>query len=97
MITFVKAFKTEDGKTHATIEEAQRYEIASMLLEARPISVATSGDQQYSDVAQWMVENSTKIVDVLTTKPTSKPRARSINGGRKLRVSKSPTAKMEAA
>lgn len=90
MIEFVKAFKTEDGKTHTTIEDAQRHELSEMIKKT-PDEVNSP-----QSMAAWMLDNASRIVDILTTKKTSKPRARSINGGRKVRTVK-PTATPEAA
>lgn len=78
MIEFVKAFKTEDGKTHASIEEAQKHSL-SVLLE----------NVSAEETSSFLVRNRDKVVDILTTKKSSKPRARSINGGRKNRTAKS--------
>lgn len=73
MIEFTKAY-VANGKTFATLEEAQASEIAAMFS-------ATPG----ADPVVVVMENADKIVDVLTTKESSKPAARRINGGRKLR------------
>lgn len=57
-----------------TIVEAQTSELATLLNEV-PIS----------DVPGFLVRHSDQVVDILTMTPTSKPRARRINGGKKTR------------
>jgi hypothetical protein len=73
MITFTKAY-VANGKTFATLEQAQAAEIGA-------IFQATPG----ADPTVVVMENADKIVDVLTTKGDSRPKARALNGGRKPR------------
>ena len=75
MIEITKAFKASDGRVYDSIEGAQVGEIFAM-----DIPTTTS-----SDVARWIVANSCKIVDILTMKPSSRPKARKVNGGKKTR------------
>jgi hypothetical protein len=72
MIERTLAFKTTDASTFSELHEAQEHEIS--LLHA---DLAT--------VASMILEYSDKIVDILTTTPTSKPKARKIHGGTKTR------------
>lgn len=72
MITFTKSFKTLDNKIFASLEEAQIHEIASAL--------GYSAEEAKNILAKKDI-----LLDILTTKPTSKTRARSINGGTKRR------------
>lgn len=80
MITKVGAFKTSDGRTFETIEQAQQNEVEILL--------GVKDDKMPGTVAELsnlLMEHKDKLVDILTTTPSSKPRARSINGGRKKR------------
>lgn len=69
MIEFKKAYVV--GTTvYATLEEAQEAELVTF------IGVES---------AKRVMDNKVNVLDVLTTKPTSKPKARAINGGKKPR------------
>jgi hypothetical protein len=72
MITRTNAFQTSDDKTHATLEDAQKHELELI-----------SGHG--GDSVAWLMQNKEKILDILTTTTTSKPRARKVNGGKKQR------------
>lgn len=72
MITFVKAFKTTTGKTFEELAAAQEAELVQLF----PADVAAT-------VAQSIIANREKIIDILTTTPKSRPRGRRINGGHK--------------
>lgn len=88
MIEFTKAFKCSDGTTVATLEDAQRHELELLF---------KNESEQAARIATLLMENSEKVVDVLTTSATSKPRARKINGGTKTRKAKpTPPAPTEA-
>lgn len=85
MIEFVKAYKAKDGKTYASLQEAQVAELNSLL----PVS---PDDECYDVLASYreeiftnLVKNADAVVNILTTKPTSKHRARKLNGGSKKR------------
>jgi hypothetical protein len=79
MIEFTKGYKTSDGKLVATIAEAQLHELTTLLS-----GKVTQGEQS-TTVAKYILENKDKFVDILTTTATSKPKARSVNGGKKNR------------
>lgn len=80
MITRINAFTTSDGTTVATIEEAQVHELRILL--------GDSSGMKTEDLAKMILREKDKFVDVLTTTPKSKTRARSVNGGRKTRTPK---------
>lgn len=84
MLTFTKAYKTSDGQTFEAIDVAQAHEIEISLTANNDAHVR--GNAQL--IAEWIVANKDKLVDVLTTTATSKPSARKINGGRKTRKDK---------
>lgn len=77
MISLVKAFKSSDGKT---FEDVQKHELRIILND-------TAGATADS-VLDTLVEKKAQIIDILTTGPRSKTKARSINGGRKNRTPK---------
>lgn len=88
MITKTQAFQTSDNKTHASLEEAQKWEIA-ILGEATQLAAVGNNREE---VAKWILANAPKLLDILTTKSTSKPRARKVNGGTKKRTPTTPPA-----
>lgn len=75
MIERTNAFKVGD-KSFLTLVDAQRYELEELAtqLSGGPV------------VADWILANKTRILDILTTTNTSKPRARKVNGGTKRRA-----------
>jgi hypothetical protein len=81
MITFQKAF-ISNGKCFQTLKEAQQSEIKDILT---PSLNGVATDDTASYVAGVLVEQKDKIVSVLSMGPGSRPRARAINGGRKVR------------
>ena len=89
MIEFTKAFKTTDGETHASLEEAKRHELVNIFL-GQQLPESDQAKQDADNAAQTVLDAADKIVDILTTTATSKPRARKINGGSKPRKTKTP-------
>lgn len=85
MIQKTTSFKTTDGKVHASIEEAQKHELTEFI-----------GSVEFSNgvepVVIFLLKNRDKIVDLLTTKASSKLAARRINGGTKKRTAKPDAA-----
>lgn len=86
MITRMTGYTSSDGEMHATLAEAQFEELKILGLSATGFDV---DDADRS--AQFIVDNADKILDILSTTPTSKPKARSINGGKKVRKPKATT------
>lgn len=87
MITFTKAFLTSDERTFSTVEEAQRHEIALLLR-------FDESDLENAPILNSIMDSAEKIVDILTTTVSSKPKARKCNGGKKTRK---PTTEPTAA
>lgn len=81
MITPTKAYQTSDGKTHPTLDAAKTAELEIALLKPGQTCI-TAAD---------IVAQAEKVVDILTTGPESRPRARRVNGGRKPRKPKVET------
>ncbi len=77
MIEFTKSYKTADGNVFGSIEDAQRHEVASIFTKT-PFSTA-------AEAAEIVLNNKTILVDILTTTPNSKPKARTTHGGKKNR------------
>lgn len=96
MIIKTTSYQTSDGSIHPTIEAAQQHELAEFLKGTE----AFDPDSDFNNIANKMVVQSEKLVDILTMKPSSRPKARKANGAtRKPRTPKpaetnsaSPTA-----
>jgi hypothetical protein len=74
MIQFTKSYKTGDGQVFGSIEEAQIHELMLALDHVLDI-----------DDIKTIMTKKNLVVDILTTTPNSKPKARSLNGGTKKR------------
>lgn len=72
-------FRTDGGGEFDNLSDAQAFELTNLLT----VSVET---------AERIVEHSIQVMDILTTTPTSKPRARKVNGGTKTRKTASTPA-----
>lgn len=80
-ITFGRAY-VANGKTYATLRAAQESELTEMIRA----EITESGEGTTPEaIAALLVTCGDRVIDVLTTKENSKPRARAINGGRKTR------------
>lgn len=86
MIEFINAVSTSDGKVHNTLEEAQVHELTAAIID----SGITVDPSACAEIAQRLVISKEKVIDILTTTKTSRPKARKINGGRKARKSETP-------
>jgi hypothetical protein len=80
MIEFTKSFKVGD-KVFATMEEAQMEELTLLFDFASEPIVSTR-------ILQSFIKNKERVVDILTTKAGSLPKARKVNGGTKKRAAK---------
>ena len=77
MIEFTKSYKTADGQVFGSIEDAQVHEV-EVLFEKNPFDTP-------KDAAAIVLKNKTVLIDILTTTPNSKPKARTTHGGTKTR------------
>ena len=68
-------------QSFATLAEAQKCELATL--------APTDGTRE--SLPDWLISNASAIVDILTTTATSKPKARKIHGGTKVRKAKTST------
>jgi hypothetical protein len=78
MIRPVKAYTDSKGITHPDLPTAQAAEIRLLLED----------NTDPTNTASYIVANSDKFIDVLTTTETSRPAARRVNGGKKPRKAK---------
>jgi hypothetical protein len=83
MIEFTKSYKTDDGQLFDSIDEAQIHELESFLALLNAEMKGNSPTKL--DVAGYILKNKGVFIDILTTTPNSKPKARSIHGGTKNR------------
>ena len=86
MIEFTKSYKTADGQVFGSIEAAQVHEVEATLTKLIT-NLGPNAVKSFpaADVARMIVAEADTIVDILTTTPNSKPKARKINGGSKAR------------
>lgn len=76
MIERTNAFKV-GTQGFLTLEDAQKYELRQLI----PNPASAGADL----TIDWIISNKNKILDILTTTPSSKTKARKINGGKKSR------------
>lgn len=76
MITRTAAFQTSDEQTHVSLEAAQKHELGLLLKSCGDCIAHVS----------VLVAHAETVIDILSTTPTSKTRARKANGGSKKRV-----------
>jgi hypothetical protein len=91
MIEFTKAYRTSDGSTYGTIEDAQKHEINRLLDDGE-----RTEPLDFIPIVEWVVKNKDRLLDILTTKATSRPKARKINGGSKKRKEAAETTQATA-
>jgi hypothetical protein len=84
MIEFTKSYKTADGQVFGTIEEAQLHAIGDIFEDPKN-SQAPSLKGHGPEIATVILSNKGMLIDVLTTTPKSKPKARASHGGTKNR------------
>ena len=93
MIEFTKSYKTADGEVFATLEEAKRHELVIALRKINiPLVIALQkpnippgANISMDDVAMLVLKAQDEIIDILTMSPKSKPKARKLHGGTKVR------------
>lgn len=91
MIEKTTAFKSGDD-LYETLEGAQAHFIGSIILQRIKAELERQSDEKplsapelAAVVADELITNKDRVVDVLTTSANSKPKARKINGGTKRR------------
>lgn len=101
MISKTKAYTSSDGQVHATLEAAQRAELTAIF----GVYLREAGGQEKiwpsEAIVNTIFANADKIKDVLTTRATSRPAARSVNGaarkGKPVKQAAEKFAKMREA
>src|SRR5262245_39439643 len=83
MIEKVISYRASDGAIFATLEQVKEHELC-LLLAGKVTSEGIAVDC----AAHKLVENGSKVIDILSTGPKSIPKARAINGGTKKRKAK---------
>lgn len=94
MILKTLSYQTSDGSIHPTIESAQKYEAYTLMKE---MDLAVAPDEQV--IVDFLFAHKDKLIDILTMKASSKPKARKINGAAKKRTPKNeqPQTQIEPA
>ena len=87
MITWFFGPQTSDGTKHETLEEAKVWQLGLLLNDGKP------PHDTVHELCRKLVERSDNAVDILTTTASSRPKARKIHGGRKLRKVKAESLK----
>lgn len=92
MIEFCRAFKVGTGdnaKTFSTLKEAQREGLKTLVTKfdaTFPDNDAVRASIEI--VLNMILSNTDAVIDILTTTATSRPKGRSVNGGKKPRKAK---------
>lgn len=73
------AFTASDGSLCATLEEAQRHELALLVVNQAKL-VDDAVRQQAVEFSHFVQANSEAVLDILTTGPRSRPAARKSKG-----------------
>lgn len=82
MIERTNAFKVGD-QSFLTLVDAQKHELVTLLRGENNSNLG--GDWSLDGIVSWLLDNKSKVVDILTITPTSKVRARKVHGGTKKR------------
>lgn len=82
MIEFTRSYKTGDGQVFGTIVEAQAHELVALMKSS---DLTDNGAEA---VAQFLIAQKESVLDILTMTPNSKPKARKMHGGTKVRTKK---------
>ena len=87
MINFTKSYKTSDNQVFTSIDEAKIHELETLFTNINLTHGSTVGSGLATEIAKFIMDKKDIIVDILTTNPNSKPKARVIHGGTKKRPS----------
>jgi hypothetical protein len=72
------AFTASDGSMHATVEAAQHHEMRALIRECN--GTADVENEHLDAIADDIINNADKVLDILTTGPRSRPGARKSKG-----------------
>lgn len=88
MIAKTSAYKTSDDKTFENLQCAQEHELELLLRNAGPIV-----HEDLPTICARIVAESARVLDILSTRANSRPKARTVNGAtRKKRTPRTDTA-----
>ncbi len=73
MISKIHAFQTSDNQTFSTIEAARAHELEIFITSKGQVPTEPNG------VAEFLIINAEKVMDLLSTKANSRPAARKVN------------------
>lgn len=86
MITKANGYQSSDGAFHKTLEDAQKSELKTLFFTTDRGENTDDDPWLVDEIANEILKSSNKIIDILTMKPNSLPKARKINGGTKKRT-----------
>lgn len=90
MIIKTTAFQVGDNH-YGTLEEAKQASMLQLFSEEDPATGSGSinaPNWSASEICSFIIDNSEKIIDILTTTEKSRPKARKVNGAVRTRKSK---------
>jgi len=92
MITKQKAlFYFVGDRSFKSLADAQKFDLAKLVPDCSPeFEVCNEPRVRADKIADWLLKNSVQIVDILTTTPTSRAKARKNNGATRKRRSITP-------
>lgn len=87
------------GQFFKSLEDAQKADLAALVPDASPVlGMCDDPKLRRAEIVEFILANSTAIVDILTTTPTSRLKARKSHGAvRKPRTPKTQTPKEGSA
>lgn len=88
MITKATGYQSSDGTFHTSLVDAQTHEVENVICKALNAAELTADENQIGAMSKNVMAHSSVLVDILTMKPNSLPKARRINGGTKKREKK---------
>lgn len=88
MIEFIKAYRASDGTVCPDLEAVKAREILLILASEAQVKPSDAEITMAASLVTVLLRRSESVVDILTTKESSIPAARSLHGGKKTRKSK---------
>ena len=88
MITKLTGYQSSDGTVHGSLTGAKAAEIKILFHDQYKETGIENRPWTVDEIASFIVGREDRILDILTMKSSSKPRARKINGGTKTRAPK---------
>jgi hypothetical protein len=82
MLQFTKAIRASDGAAFFDLDDAQCHELKLLFVPENGAAFS------FEAILEKIVAEKEKVIDILTTTPRSRPKARSLHGGKKNRKPK---------